>query len=334
MKRRYAVVLLAALVLFCRPTFGQDNPNINAPVNVRGQILLPTGDVPNSPIRFELQDSTGMMHDIEFTDSNGRFVVENLRWGQGYAIIVESDEQNWGKTRYDFTPGMSAYPRFYLKPLPPKATVKAATISANSAYVPAPKIVELHDNAMKSYMAGNSAEAEALLRQAIAADSKYTNAFIDLGVILMRAQRFAEAEVIFRKGLETDPKSVKLLVNLGSDLLHAGKFSDAIPPLREALRLKPEQADAHLQLGAALVETDQLVEGELELMAALNSKGPNDSGVQLYLGKLYARKGEYSKAIQAFNSYLKLAPPDSPNAPAIRAAILKMQEEMAKRPGN
>jgi Flp pilus assembly protein TadD len=333
MKRRYAVVLLAALALLCLPAFGQDNPNPFGPVSVRGQILLPGGDVPNSPIRFEVQDFTGMMHDLQFTDSNGRFILQQLKLGATYTIIVESDNQNWGNTRYEFMPG-GADPRFYLKPLPPKTSVKAATISANSAYVPAPKIVELHDNAMKAYLAGNSVEAEALLRQALAADSKYTNAFIDLGVILMRAQRFAEAEVIFRKGLEADPKSVKLLVNLGSDLLHAGKFSDAIPPLREALRLMPEQADAHLQLGAALVETDQLVEGELELMVALNAKGPNDSGVQLYLGKLYARKGEYSKAIQAFNTYLRLAPPDSPNAPAIRAAVLKMQNEIAKRPGN
>jgi Flp pilus assembly protein TadD len=333
MKWRYAAVLLASLVLLNFPVFGQDSPNPNAPVSVRGQILLPGGDVPNSPIRFEVQDFTGMMHDLEFTDSNGRFVLQQLKFGATYTIIVESDNQSWGNTRYEFMPG-GADPRFYLKPLPPKTSVKAATISANSAYVPAPKIIELHDNAMKAYLAGNSVEAESLLRQALAADPKYTKAINDLGVIRMRAQRFAEAEVVFRKGLESDPKSLKLLVNLGSDLLHAGKNADAIPPLREALRLKPDQADAHLQLGAALVETDQLVEGELELMVALSAKGPNDSGVQLYLGKLYSRKGEYSKAVQAFNTYLRLAPPDSPNAPAIRAAVVKMQEEMAKHPGN
>jgi Flp pilus assembly protein TadD len=333
MKRRYAVIVMAALVLAGRPAFGQDSPGSNAPVNVRGQILLPFGDLPNSPIRFELQDSTGMMHDLRFTDSNGRFVLEQLKFGSNYIIIVESDDRNWGSTRYEFMAGMSADPRFYLKPLAPKRSSKPATISANSAYVPAPKIAELHDTAMKAYREGKSAEAEALLRQATTADPKYAIAFNDLGVILMRARRFAEAEPILRKGLEADPKSVTLLVNLGSALLHAGKFLEAIRPLREALRLKPDQADAHLQLGAALVETDQLVEGELELMVALNAKGPNDSGVQLYLGKLYASRGEYAKAIQAFNSYLRLAPPDSPNIPAIRAAVLKMQDEMAKNAG-
>ncbi len=334
MKRRYAVVLLAALGLLCLPTFGQENPSINAPVNVRGQIMLPGGDLPNTPIRFEVQDFTGMMHDLEFTDSNGRFTIEGLKFGATYTIIVETDNQTWGTTRYEFMPGMTADPRFFLNPLTGKNTTKAGTISANSAYVPAPKIAELHDRAMKAYLEGNSAEAETLLKQATAADPKYAIAFNDLGVILMRAQRFADAEVVLRKGLDADPKSIKLLVNLGSALIHAGKYAEAIPLLREALRLKPDLADAHLQLGAALTETDELVEGELELMAALNAKGPKDSGVQLYLGKLYARKGDYSKAIQAFNSYLRLAPPDSPNAPAIRAAVLKMQDEIAKRSGN
>jgi Flp pilus assembly protein TadD len=333
MNWRHASLLLAAIVLFCQPTFAQESPGVSAPVSVRGQILLPTGDLPNSPIRFELQDSTGMLHDLRFTDSNGRFILERLTARSTYTIIVESDGQTWGNTRYEFAPGEGADPRFYLNALPGRRGTRPATISAKAVYAPDPKIVELHDKAMVAYQAGRSEEAEALLKQATNADPKYAIAFNDLGVILMRARRYAEAEPILRKGLEADPKSVTLLVNLGSDLVHANKFAEAILPLREALRLKPDQADAHLQLGVALVETDQLVEGELELMAALNAKGPNDSGVQLYLGKLYARKGDYEKAIQAFNTYLRLAPPDTANGPSIRAAVLKMQEEIAKRTG-
>jgi len=333
MKCRFALFLFGVFVVFGQPAICQQSPDPNAPVSVYGQILLPGGGLPNTPIRFELQDNTGMLHDLRFTDSNGRFILERLTPRVGYTIIVESDNESYGLTRYEFTPGMGADPRFYLNPLPARRTPKPATISANAGYSPDPKIVEFHDKAMKLYLAGQKGEAEALLRQATGADSKYAVAFNDLAVILMRDRRYAEAEAIFRKGLEADPKSVVLLVNLGSDLVHAGKYVEAVAPLREALRLKPDLGEAHLQLAAALVETDQLVEGELELMAAANAKGPNDTGVLLYVGKLNARKGNFAKAIEAFNSYLKVAPPDSPNAPAVRAAVQKMQEEMAKRPG-
>jgi Flp pilus assembly protein TadD len=320
---RYAIIAASFLTFFLAGN------TLHAQSAIRGQIFLPGGGLPGSPIKIEVENSRGF-HDSIYTDSNGRFVLEGMPDSVQVILTVQGDGSNWSETRYTFIPWETQVVRFFLKPYVGSKAAKPPAISAMANYTPDPKIADMHDRGMKAFQAGNVEEAEKLLRQATDADPKYALAFNDLGVILMRERRYADAEPIFRKGLEANPKSVSLLVNLGTDLVHAGKYAEAIPPLREALRLRPEQGDAELQLGASLVETDQLTEAEQMLLAAEKKKGPDDAGVQLYLGKLYSRTGEYAKAIAAFNAFLKLAPPDSPNGPAVREAIQRMQLEIVK----
>jgi len=296
---------------------------ISKTTNVRGQILLPDGNTPTESIRFELTGSDGSV-DLRFTDSHGRFILERLQSDINYTIFVPSNEINWGDTRVDFIPDQNDSPRFYLAPLTITKLVKPPP------YKPSPQVEEWHDQGVKAFQDGKIDEAEKLLRQAISTDPKYATAFNDLGVILMRERKYAEAEQVFRKGIEATPKSATLLENLGIDLIHATKYEDAIAPLKEALLLQPNRGEAHLQLGAALVETGKFKEAEAELLAARRIKGPDDVGLQLYLGKLYASTGEFPKALEAFDAYLKLAPQDSPSRPTILATMQRMRQEMAK----
>jgi Flp pilus assembly protein TadD len=300
---------------------------ITKTTNVRGQILLPDGNTPTESIRFELTGSDGSF-DLRFTDSHGRFVLERLLSDINYTIFVPSNEINWGDTRVDFIPDQNDTPRFYLAPLTIAKLVKPPP------YKPSPHVEDWHDQGVKAFQDGKPDEAEKLLRQAIAADPKYATAFNDLGVILMREHKYSDAEQVFRKGLEATPKSATLLENLGIDLVHQAKYEDAIAPLKESLLLQPARGEAHLQLGAALVETGKFSEAEAELLAARRSKGADEAGLQLYLGKLYASIGEFNKALEAFDAYLKLAPQNSPSRPAILATMERMRQEMAKAQGH
>lgn len=307
--------------------FTQNNNNAGSTTTVRGQILMPDGNLPSIPIRFEVDGSNGF-HDLRFTDSNGRLVLERLPSDINFTIFVPSDDTNWGDTHFSFIPGENSDARFYLKPLVVNRLVKP------SEYKPTSEVQSLHDRGIKAFQSSKPDEAEALLRQAMKADPKYVAAFNDLGVMLMRRQKYADAEKVYLEGLQSNPKSVTLLENLGTDQVHAGKYDDAITTLRAALHLQPARGEAHLQLGAALVETGKYGEAEAELSAAKVDGGADEAGLQLYFGKLYASTGKFAKAIEAFTAYLKSAPPDSPSVPIIRAAMVRMQDEINKRKGN
>ena len=309
------------------------NPNLafSGPVNVRGQIFLPDGDMPREPIRFEVTCSNGL-HDLRYTDSGGRFILERLDPNLEYVITVESDEATWGVTRYHFHPGETDTVRFYLSNLTGKKDAKPATISAKSGYTPDPAAQDLHDRAVKAFNSGQADSAADLMNAAILKDPKYVIAYNDLGVILLRQKKYPDAEQILRKGLQQDPKIADLQANLGAALNHEDHFANAIAPLREALRLNPNLPDAHLQLGVSLVETDDLKPARDQLLEAqkeLGEKAARNPILQMYLGELYARTGEFRQAVTAFQIYLTLEP-DSPNTPAIKQLISKMQTEIAK----
>ena len=302
---------------------GQNNNGGSTNTTVRGQIMMPDGNLPSLPIRFELEGTNGL-HDIRYTDSNGRLILERLPSDTRFTIFVRSDDLNWGDTSFSFIPGENSDARFYLKPLMVKKLVKP------SEYKPSAQVQSLHDRAITAFQHSKPDEAEALLRQAMKADPQYVAAFNDLGVMLMRQQKYADAEKVYLQGLQSNPKSVTLMENLGTDQVHAGKYDDAIATLRAELHLQPARAQAHLQLGAALVETARYVEAEAELNAAKLDGGADEAGLQLYFGKLYASTGKYAKAIEAFTAYLKVAPPDSPSVPTIQAAIRRISAKESK----
>jgi cytochrome c-type biogenesis protein CcmH/NrfG len=298
---------------------------------LKGQLFLPGGGMPTHEVRMEIENDLGY-HDTIYTDSNGRFLLDSLTQDVGYTILIQSDGEHWGDTKYQFTVQFgNGDARITLSPMPRNKEAKPDVISAVPVYKPDPKAVALRDQGMKASQAGKSEDAEALLRQAIAADPKYSAAYYDLGTVLMHERKFADAEAAFQKGTVADPKSPRLFMALGTALVSEGKFADAVAPLREALRLQPDQADAELQLGAALVETKQLDDAETQLLAAQKTKGETDVRLELYLGKLYLMKKDYPKSIEAFNLYLKLAPENSPNSAPIRNLIQSMQDELNKK---
>jgi tetratricopeptide (TPR) repeat protein len=300
-----------------------------AQADVRGQIILPDGNLPSSPIRFYLTSGDGRVNEIRYTDSNGRFILERLGTRIGYTISVDSDGAKYGDSRYNFMPAYEQVVRLTLNPLPAKSSVSRSTVSAASGYKPDPKAIALYERALNEVSKKHKDAGERLLREAIAADPKYSAPLNDLGVLLMVKKNYQEAEKVLKQALETDPKSLHALLNLGITMNHLGQYEDAIAPLREAARLEPGLVAAHLHLGIALVETDQFAQAAKELDRVAKSPNADKSIVYLYRGKLYARTGDFDKSIAAFNTYLENAP-QSAQASEIRALIARMQELKAK----
>jgi tetratricopeptide (TPR) repeat protein len=304
--------------------------SVSAQQTVRGQIFLPGGTTPSNPIQFEMNSDDGTVNDIRFTDSNGRFILERLSTSISYHLTFRGDGTNYGDTIYLLRPDTDSTPRITLNNPPVKKSPPGSADSDESDYKRDSKVTVTYDKAMKAIDAKQYATAEPLLRQATEADPKFTRAWSALGAVLMQERKFAEAEGPLRRAVALDPKFIRGLLNLGIVLNSTGKFADAVVPLREALRLRPDLGVAHQHLGIALVETDQFAEAEQELKKAMASSEADEVFVQLYLGKLYARTGDFEKSIAAFSLYLEKSP-NAGNAAEVRGLIDRMKRELAAR---
>src|SRR5712664_1409614 len=112
---RFLLVLLSGMSFV-----GVTAPRATAQVDVRGQILLPDGDLPSENIRFYLTSDDGRVNEYRYTDSSGRFILERLSNRVSYTITVDSDGSSYGSTRYTFMPAYEQVVRLTLNPLPRK----------------------------------------------------------------------------------------------------------------------------------------------------------------------------------------------------------------------
>ncbi|GEM_PF-6690775 len=322
MRHRFLPWMVAALAMVAGTAWAQQT--------VRGQFLLPNGSPPTEPIRFTLTSTDGRLNDIQFSDSHGRFILPRLGTTIDHIITVDSDGVRYGHTTFQFNAGYNPPTRITLNPLRRGRGGPAATVSVFSSYQAKPEAQKRHQAALKEIEQRKYGPAEEHLRQAIAADPKFLAPLNDLGALMMQRKRYADAEGVLRQAVEADPKSYLARLNLGMALNRRGKFAEAVPHLREALRLEPRVVAGHLELGVALVETEQLADAERHLRRVVLSRGDEEAPALLYLGKLYARTGDYSKGVASLESYLKKAP-RARNAGDVRALIERMKREMAKR---
>ena len=118
--------------------------------------------------------------------------------------------------------------------------------------------------------AAGPAEAEALFRQAIAADSGYAPAYNNLGTVLLRRKRYAEAAEAFDTAARLRPESAEPRFNLG--LLHheIGRHREAMREYELALELDPGHLQAaencailYVRLGIQKERTRELLRGAL-----------------------------------------------------------------------
>lgn len=327
--RFFVVIIVCAILLLAASAATAQT------LTVRGQFLLPNGDFPHETIRYSVSSGDGRTNDIRFSDSNGRFIIERLPSGRiDITISVSSDGSTYGDTSYNFIPYASpngtADVRVTLSPLPRKPASVLTTISAASGYKPSADAVRAHEAALKEIEKQAFQAAEPHLRRAISLDPKFPAPLIDLAALLMQQRRYPEAEQLLRQALDADSKSVLGLLNLGITLNRQGKFADAIPHLREALRLEPRLVPGHLNLGIALLEDGQPEEAERALLRTVRTPGPEEAPAQLHLGRLYARSGEFSKAVTALEAYLEKAPTAS-NADEVRSLVARLRREMSTR---
>jgi tetratricopeptide (TPR) repeat protein len=116
-----------------------------------------------------------------------------------------------------------------------------------------PNHVKAEDNLGLSLEGENKIDqAIAAYRRAIDLDASSTahneQPYLNLGILLTKANKPAEALLLLTKAAEIDPKSGKIRYQLGKAYFDVGRFPESQREVEEAVRLTPEDAPAHYLL--------------------------------------------------------------------------------------
>ena len=92
-------------------------------------------------------------------------------------------------------------------------------------------------------------------REAIALDSTYTKAYVNLGIAFEQLRQFDDAKSIYKKAIVVNPQDVLAHCHLGHYYHARGELGEAVDHYRRALEIDPQSAQAHYNLGLAFADS-------------------------------------------------------------------------------
>jgi tetratricopeptide (TPR) repeat protein len=201
---------------------------------------------------------------------------------------------------------------------------------------------EAFERGMKLAREGRAAEAEAAVREAVAAFPDYFDAHLWLGNELVRTGRLDDAVRHLEDARRVGPKDERVYLSFGQLLMLRHNYGVAAAVFAEAARLSPADPQPLLQRGVALVEQAAaldpassekaaaerraaLADAERALSEAYRLSGGKLGPALLQLARVYEKRGERARAADELERYLR-ENPTAPNAPAIRDAAKTLRQ--------
>lgn len=134
-------------------------------------------------------------------------------------------------------------------------------------------------------------------------------AYTNIGVVYYQTNRLDDAIAQYQKALSLDPKDAETQYLLGAAYTQKQNLAEAEKAFNTALGLKPELAPAYVGLGNIYLLKKDFEKATTALEKA-NSLQPNAPETLFALGQAYEGSGRKPEAIQAFNQFLQLNPPE------------------------
>jgi tetratricopeptide (TPR) repeat protein len=161
--------------------------------------------------------------------------------------------------------------------------------------------------------------AEASYRDAIALDSTFVPAYLNLADLFRATGRDPEGDALLMEGLRASPQDANLHHARGLLLIRSGDTDRAIEELREASRLAPEAARYSYVLAVALNSAGDGA-GALDVLASAVGASPWDPDILSFLALLARDDGDTASAIGYAQRWLEVRP-DDPGATALLAEL-------------
>jgi len=165
---------------------------------------------------------------------------------------------------------------------------------------------DLLDEARADIDANHFEEAIVPLQKVIADQPDFAYAHFQLAYVFTALKRMDEARAEYERTVAADPKMSEAYINLGIILLDKDPAA-ALAPLGKAVELLPAQSRPRFLLGVAEERSGDLAKAADSMEGAIRLD-PQDAETQLHLGNLYMRMKRPADAEATYRKVLELRP--------------------------
>ena len=313
---------------------GRDSTGTGGKHAITGKIFFPSGRRAEGTIQVKLQSfAAGEISTV--ADSSGSFTFTLLSPGN-YVVLINAGKEyeiareavtidsdlNMSRTGIPLNTGSRRYTVMVTLQVKAANHSKAGVVNAGLAEV-TPEARGLYEKALELSKAGDSHKAIENLKSALALFPRFPLALNELGVQYLKLGQANRAVDPLRSATTLTPDASTPKLNLGIALLETQQYSEAETQLRNALRISATPT-THMYLGLTLYHLKNAVEAELELKAAIDASSNQLTIAHYYLGGLYWKLGEYNRAAEELEIYLRMTP-DAPDAERVRGTIKQLR---------
>jgi superkiller protein 3 len=167
-------------------------------------------------------------------------------------------------------------------------------------------------------------ESLSFLEKAIELDGRNGRAYFELGLLYNQKGKQAESEAALSKAVQLSPNESLFWYAYGEIYRVQERFDDAIAAYRKALDLDPPHPKAAGKLALLLVERKEYDEAEKLLIASIRKDDKNAVNY-LNLGVVYAARKKNKLAIENYEKFLQLAPPNDRDRGRAKDAIRELK---------
>ncbi len=167
--------------------------------------------------------------------------------------------------------------------------------------------VSLLHRGLAAHRSGDTAAADALYRQVLAAQPTQADALYLLATIRLGQHQVPEAVALLRRAVAAQPGFTQARQLLGEALEASGDIPGAIAAWRAALALQPDLAELHLRLGRLLFGHRE-TEAAAACFRAAVALRPQDAGNRNNLAIALQTLGDAEGAVAEYRRALELRP--------------------------
>jgi len=179
--------------------------------------------------------------------------------------------------------------------------------------------------AVRHHQAGRLTEAEALYRQVLAAEPDHLAAGVNLGHLLLAAERPDEAIACFDRVLDLAPAQPDALYGRGAAHAALERLERAEADFRALLAARPDHAAALNRLGGVLIRQARMAEA-IDLLEGAHQRHPDNADLLANLASAHEAQNDLEAAVAAARKAQGL----SPDAPGPRLLLARLDHRRGR----